>query len=777
MVSRRGEQSCGGDDGMTDEDGTLRSPSCVFFARRRAVSCHHAAMSRTSGGSPRARPSAVVVFAEVRAAALAWGFLVAAFLLAAFLAPVTAHAAKMALLVGVTEYPNLPPALQLKAPVNDVRLMRTVLRQRGFVDADIETLADGVEGAAAPTRAAILAALGRTAQRARPGDTVYLHFSGHGSLQRTGDPSATAASPAGGWQPVFLPRDVRGWDGKRGAPVPNAITDTVMREAVDAINAKGAFVFAVFDACHSARLVRGVLPHTDASLVRVRQVEPAALGMTHDLPQADVRPPWFDTVSSSTPPPRDRGRAVYFYAAQSYEMATSLPLPVGDRKAWHGLFTWHLARALALGEVSSHRQLGQHLLSRHDQWPAASALPLFGGDGLDDVVFGQTTATVQQWPLERHGTRAAIPAGALSGLGEGALVALLADPLATAGRDPTQPPAGTLGYARVKTLEVDRAWLEPVSWQGFAPPSIALMQAGTWARVVSNPAVFALRISIDSSRCPASCPAARALAALRRDGVIGVDARWVDHADAADVRLRATERGVQVLLPGAAEEDGGRSSWGYAAPATVDAAGLDALVQQTAAGLHRVARTRNLLELAARVALREPRTGIRLDVKVKRRAGQAVAIATTDRLIDFGRGDELILEGRNMAADPHDLVAFWLGADQSIARIYPVDRRDVPRLAAGQPLRRAAWSVDDDSEGTERLLVITMPMRRANEAADFRFLEQSPLTRLRGATPDADLQALLDACLADYRSRGDPTPAPAAQALSMQVYTFRITTP
>jgi Caspase domain len=726
-------------------------------------------MSRNSGGSPRAQPRVVVEWMH------------AALVLAALVVTTPTWATKIALLVGVTEYPDLPPSLQLKAPANDVRLMRTVLRQRGFDDANIETLADGVDGAIAPTRAAILDALARTAQRARPGDTVYLHFSGHGSLQVVADTPAAAATPVRRWQPIFLPRDVRGWDGKSGEAVPKAITDTVMREAVDAINDRGAFVFAVFDACHSARLVRGILPDTDPSLVRVRQVEPATLSATQaPLPAIDVRPPWFEAASPSpTSPttPRDRGRAVYFYAAQSYEMATSLPLPVGDRKAWHGLFTWHLARALALGEAPSHRQLGQHLLSRYDQWPAASALPLFGGDGLDDAVFGQATVPVRQWPLERHGTRAALPAGALTGLGEGALVALLSDPLVTPGRDVTKPLPGTLGYARVSSLEVDRAWLEPVAWQGFAAPSMALMQAGTWARLMSNPAMFALRVLIDTSDCPTTCPAARAVAMLRRDGVPGVDVRWVDRADAADVRLRATARGVQVLLPGAIE--GGRSSWGYAAPSSDDASGLETLARQTASALHRVARTRNLLELAARVALRPTRPGIRFDVTAIRRvgrAGGAEATVTSDRLFDLGRGDELTFGGTNTADDPHDLVAFWLGGDQSITRVYPTDRRDVPRLAAGESLRRARWRVANDSEGTERLLVITMPMRRGHEAADFRFLEQSPLGRLRGAV-DADLQALLDACLADWRTRGDAAPAPPSELLSMQIYTFRIEAP
>lgn len=66
-----------------------------------------------------------------------------------------------------------------------------------------------------------------------------------------------------------------------------------------------------------------------------------------------------------------------------------------------------------------------------------------------------------------------------------------------------------------------------------------------------------------------------------------------------------------------------------------------------------------------------------------------------------------------------------------------------------------------------------MVMARSREAMDFRFLEQSPLSRLRGHT-DSDLQALADACFADYRTRGASSPALPRERLGMQVYTLNV---
>lgn len=688
--------------------------------------------------------------------------LVAAILL---MTAVSARAEKFALLIGAGAYPDLPAEVQLKAPANDVQLMRQVLVRRGFDASRIEILSDGADSTRLPTRANILDALGTLATRVRRGDIVHLHFSGHGSLQ---------PGPAGGalWQPIFLPRDARGWDGKGQTKVVNAITDTEMREAIDRINSAGAFVFAVFDACHSARLVRGALPGTDATQLRVRQVAPDKLGLSDALPVAQ-QPRW-NTPSRGDDDAAKRGHAVYFYAAQSYELAIALPLASGNRSEWHGLFTWNLARALTVGQPMTYRQLGQHLLSRYDQQAVASATPLFAGDGLDDPVHGQQAPLVLQWPVRSGQAGLKLQAGALDGLAEGALLVLLADPLAPAVAASIQPPQGALGFVRLTSLEADRAALVPVAWQGFAAPLVTQLPAGTWARLVVNPPSYSMSVAIDSSGCAASCVAGRALAQLKRDGVPGVDVHWLESPEGADVRLRASARAVQLLLAGTTNMD--RSAWGYTAPSGDDSVSREVLAQQTAGALNRIAKSRNLLKLASQLALRGRAPGLQVELAVMHRGNPTENAVTSERLVDLVPGDELRLGGVNGAADPLDMVAFWLGADQSIRRIYPEDRRDASRLAHGDRIRRSGWAIVPDSDGIERLLVISVPMRRGREAADFRALEQPALGRLRGEV-DPDLQALFDACFADYRARGDAAPAIAPDQMSLQVFTFRIASP
>lgn len=698
-------------------------------------------------------------------------------------------AAQYALLVGVSRYPELAPEHQLQAPANDVRLMREVLVQRGFEAAHIEVLADGVQGAQPPTHGAIVSALQRLGARVRKADTVYLHFSGHGSLQHL-DPRA--ATPVPRWQPVFLPRDVRAWSGSAAAAIPNAITDTALRGLIDRINDAGAFVFVVFDACHSARLVRGAAAGGEGARLRWRHVDPGALGMSGE-PPLQALPVWFvpgqreaagATRGASTPgatePDRGRGQAAYFYAAQSLELAASLPQRTGGRPVWHGLFTWHIAQALALGEPLTHRQLGQHILSRYDQLPATTATPLFSGDGLDEAVFGRRAPSVRQWPVQRFHDQLALPAGALSGLAEGALLALLADPLAPAeaaasgaapGRTSQPVPRGTLGFVRLRTLEADRAALEPVAWLGWAAPVATALPPGIWARLAFNPPAFGLRVAIDSSRCPGKCAAARAIELLRRDGVPGVDVRWVEGAH-ADVTLRGSQRGVHLLLAGVEPPNSAWGAWSHAATSASDAA-VDALREELAGAIHRVARMRNLLQLAARLATRAQPAGLELRLKAKRQGSTTEVQVTPDQFVQARAGDLLILEGHNAGGDPLDLAVFWLGADQGVRRIFPLDARDSPRLAAGERLRPIGIRIDPGSAGTERLLVLSMPMRRGHEARDFRFLEQPPLARLRGAD-DADLQALLDACFADYRLRSSAAPVLPAEQLGMRAFAFRI---
>jgi hypothetical protein len=120
--------------------------------------------------------------------ALALGFVAAA--------DVEAAGGKHALLVGVGRYSYLPKAT-LEGPPFDVQGLQAVLTRFGFDPRNISVLLD--EKA---TRPAILAAIDELAARTRPGDFVFIYFSGHGTS---------------GYDPAL--KDV-GLDGATGALVP-----------------------------------------------------------------------------------------------------------------------------------------------------------------------------------------------------------------------------------------------------------------------------------------------------------------------------------------------------------------------------------------------------------------------------------------------------------------------------------------------------------------------------------------------------------------------------
>ena len=173
----------------------------------------------------------------------------------AFAASRTYHA----LLVACTDYPNLPQKNWLIGPKNDAVLVRDYLLSNvpapvKFAPENVTVLADGVDGAAgSPTHAAIKAALADLAAKVQRDDFVYLHLSGHGAQQ----PQAKAGNETDGLDEIFLPADIGKWvDRDKG--VPNALIDDEIGAALDAIRDKGAFVWAVFDCCHSGTATRAV---------------------------------------------------------------------------------------------------------------------------------------------------------------------------------------------------------------------------------------------------------------------------------------------------------------------------------------------------------------------------------------------------------------------------------------------------------------------------------------------------------------------------------------
>lgn len=707
-------------------------------------------------------------------------------LLAALAGPAAAE--QYALLVGVSAYERLPPQRQLKGPRQDVLGLRQALLQRGFEPQRIQVLADGVDGATLPTHAAILAALATLARQAQPGDRVVLLFAGHGSQQPTDGSVAAARDEPDGLNETFLPRDVGSWDGERGT-VANALTDTTLREAIDRISDRGAFVWALFDACHSATLVRG---GDEASGLRLRQVQPGDLGIGDKL-LARLRPgtgrptalPATITAptaatAAATPRPGQRAPAVYFYAAQSTEAAVELLLPLGLKDApTQGLFSFAVTRALASGQPMTYRQLFQHVLYQYNDVLQARSTPLYSGDGLDQPVLGQRAPVHRQWPLENTRDGLRVPAGSLDGLSVGARFALLADPLAPG---PLRGAAGAVIELVAVAVEAGQTAL------ALQPPAGASPPRGAWVRLLSNPPAYTLRVAEDLSACPADCGPSSpphealraALARLRRDGVPGVAMQWVAATDSPDLTLQVLPRALRYRLIGDALADS-LSDAGAQSPTvgvTLRPAGdlqaaAAALARQIGEDLHALARERNLLRLAATLPPSNPITNLATTLTLHP-AQQPLALQTlsTEQSPLLRRGDGLSLRLHNLGHGAVDVTLLLLDADHGITVLYPRDPAESNRLEAGAATEIPDLSIEARTTGLERLVVVWVPARTQREARNFSLLQQPPLSRTRGST-DPALQALLDACFADHQTRGG-VPALPADGLGMQVFTVRV---
>ncbi|PLX35067.1 MAG: hypothetical protein C0605_11450, partial [Hyphomicrobiales bacterium] len=469
---------------------------------------------------------------------IAAGFCAA--LLALCLLTDAALAANRALLIGVSTY-DRPEIRQLRGPVNDVALMRKVLLQRGFAEGDIRTLAS--DGAAAPTRANILQALADLAGQAGRDDFIYLHFAGHGSQQPAGDNPGNEESD--GLDEIFLPRDIGRWD-EGAAGVHNAISDDEIGAAIDRIRARGAFVWAVFDSCHSGTLTR-------AAGFTARSVSPQALG----IPAPLLRGTRTRSVGGESGEPAGpveaaaraepgAGGLVAFFAAQTNELAPELSMPRrGLNRTQYGLFSYTLASALADGEPASYRQLAQRILQKYAMQSIGMVTPLFEGTHLDAPVFGRKAgARVRQWRAHKGAGAEAgglyLPAGELHGLGNGSVLAILDDPAA--------PDANATGYVQTANAGLFSSQLKPLAWAGKPAPPLESVPDHAYYRLVRPVFNFSLRIALPpqaEARTAQERQVYEHLAAMRaRPPGPGLQLQWTQKAEDADIRLAFSPAGA-----------------------------------------------------------------------------------------------------------------------------------------------------------------------------------------------------------------------------------------
>ncbi len=288
-----------------------------------------------------------------------------------------------ALLVGVSTYANLPAILHLDGPRNDVQMWQSLLLGRNVSPDNMVVLADGVEGAALPTRAAIFDAFAELTKAVEAGDNVFILMAGHGSQQPQG--ALGDKSEADGLDEIFLPFDAGRWSGSAGE-VENAIVDDEFGEVIDRLRAKGALVWVVFDACHSGTMDRGGMADGDMT-ERDRGIEPAALGVPlRDLERGDGDPHEGSMDESGLEAPA--GGLVAFYAAQSWERAPE-KLFKNERgeRAFFGLFSRTLAEIVSDSQPPTFAALIEEVRASYAEQGRDGPNPLAEGSALNEPIF------------------------------------------------------------------------------------------------------------------------------------------------------------------------------------------------------------------------------------------------------------------------------------------------------------------------------------------------------------------------------------------------------
>jgi len=345
-----------------------------------------------------------------------------------------------ALLIGVSDYPvaSVGTELQLDGPKYDVALMVDALKVAGVDDRAITILADGFDKTwikrpadGLPTKKAIMDAFARLAGEAKPGDVVLIYMSGHGSQEPEVSPAASKNPEADGLNETFLPLDIGKWNDTVGL-VENSLVDDELGVAVQAIRAKGAFVWLVVDACHSGTLTRSGGVNTDDV---TKKVEPSVLGVPKaalDRARAAAlanRPATRSAGGGAPVPDQDAlinptaragdGGYVAFYAAHPDELALQRALPRGyediENKRPHGVLTFYMVQALRSGGMSSYRQLAFRIMAGYEQIGSDAPVPLFEGE-LDAGLFGGRGGPKGLYQVTRAVSAISIAAGAVDGI-------------------------------------------------------------------------------------------------------------------------------------------------------------------------------------------------------------------------------------------------------------------------------------------------------------------------------------------------------------------------
>lgn len=634
-----------------------------------------------------------------------------------------------ALLVGVTDYPNLPDEEQLFGPGNDVVLLERLLGERGFEHKNIKVLANNRGADAQPTRQAILDALHTLSEELQRDDFVYLHFSGHGSQQP--ETKGQLSHETDGLDEIFLPTDTGRWNDD-GAQVENAITDNEVNHAITAMRKKGVFVWAVFDSCHSGTMTRG----NPQPRMRYRKVSPKKLGIPAErLATASVLHRGWLGEKQSEQEPDDTGQIggyVGFFASQTTETTPEINLPRGhESRRPYGLFSYTLAEILQSGAAMTYRQAGQLILQRYLTQNMRMSTPLFeGGDDLDAPLFSTegNRERIYQWPLDLADGRWTIHAGSLHQVERGSLFAILPD--AAAGNDQL------LGYAVITDSETFTSTLEPRTDEDLKALAGVKPDGNTYARLLEPKISMVLRIALPPEPASSNGGEAAAYGLLQKMSQkmnpSGITLEWVNDGQEADLRLAVMDNQIWLL-----------SATGELVPEGADkslSVRLDRPVNELEdvllASFQSIGKVLNLLKIANSVDNGKYAAKIEMELLLTPLAGGEERVVEGGRITEFREGDKIRFKLKNHSPAAVDVTMLFIDSQYGVTAMFPQPGQ-VNRISAGGSITDSGsdsgteFNVTADTLGVEQMLVIAVKALQGAPHSDFSYLAQERLPKTK----------------------------------------------
>jgi len=635
-----------------------------------------------------------------------------------------------ALLIGVSHYDN--PSIQpLNGPKNDVELMQKVLLEKGFDKDNIHILADGVT-IEQPTKDNIFTALTELIKTVEKEDFVYLHFSGHGSQQPEAKDSSRTEPE--GRDEIFLPRDAGLWQDEINS-VENAIVDDDINEYLNKLRQKGAFVWVVFDSCHSGTMTRAAL--AGVKDIRDRRVDPLDLGIPSEMfktsqTQRQREETALDDIASN----------VAFYAVQPTEKTPEMPLPLDKPSQIYGLFTFTLAQVLTKYDNITYRQAAQLILNHyaaHNISQNKNITPLFEGD-LNSAIFsghGSSPAR-KQWLIEQENGKLKMNAGQLHQLAAGSILAVVQTPA---------PKAEVLGYVKITRADIFTSELESVKYNRKS--AHYEIPRGAYARLVAPKINLALTVALppngETNETEARArQVLKDFVAKKHDTCIKpetgkqacVNIKWVEaNSTFADLRLLFQSNKLWLLPPDAelitTGDNRTHSIDLYKSEADLRTALID--------NFRGIAKVRNLLRLSTRLYESENNDN-RLEVGLRINQGEGYKAFDMSKVPTLYEGTKMEMQVENNSITPIDVTILYVKSDYGIEPIFPIKLETNRIEASGHISDGQEMTLEKVSQtGMEYLIVISVQGKPERMATDFRFLSQDSIPLERKGADDEQM--------------------------------------